>query len=74
MKFESGFEKMNREEKKARGENLKGLDAYKDFNCQPVDSLLEKRKSFSEEEINKQKERIRDLEEKENDGVLVIKK
>lgn len=73
MKFEQGLEKKERDDMKAKGEKLKGLDAYKDFNSECVDELLEKRRREGEEFNRRQKERIEKLEKMEDDGKLYIK-
>ncbi|HEX7586068.1 MAG TPA: hypothetical protein VF390_00300 [Patescibacteria group bacterium] len=65
MKFEAGLEKKGRDEIKAKGGELKGVDAYKDFNNEPVDELLEKRRKEKEELLRRQKEKIKALEELE---------
>ena len=72
MKFESGFEKLSREEKKAKGEKLGAMDAYKDFNSEPVEELLAKRKAEAEELARRQKEKIEMLEKAEKDGKLTF--
>lgn len=72
MKFEAGFEKKERDMRKENGEKLSGFDAYKDFNTELVDELLEKRSKEQKEFEARSRERIEKLEEMEKEGRLYI--
>ena len=64
MKFETGLEQKDRDEDKKKGKKLSFFEKYKSWAWEKAPELLEQRKKHQQEAIERQRNRIKELEKR----------